>query len=158
MKIKILFIQICLMMLGTALYAQMKQIDYTDGIQKLHGQLIKPAKAATHKPGILILPAWMGIDEHSKTVAKQLADLGYVAFIADIYGEGNYPKSPKDAGQQSSHYKQNITEYHQRIKLALDQLVKAGANADDIAVIGYCFGLPRQPYRDRRPFVDGATR
>jgi dienelactone hydrolase len=32
-----------------------------------------------------------------------------------------------------------ITEY-KRESLALDQLIRAGANSDNIVVIGYCFG------------------
>jgi dienelactone hydrolase len=61
--------------------------------------------------------------------------MGYYAFVADIYGEGNYPKYTK--GKQAGYYKNNVGEYQRRIQLALDQLVKSGANPDNIVVIGY---------------------
>jgi len=121
-------------------YAQLKPIPYQDGSQKLNGFSIAPAKGNTKKAGILILPAWMGIDNHSKRVAAQLSQLGYYAFVADIYGEGNYPADTKSAGAKAGYYKKNITAYQQRIKLAMQELVKSGADASRIIVIGYCFG------------------
>jgi hypothetical protein len=33
------------------------------------------------------------IDKASKDIATDLSKLGYFSFIADIYGEGNYPKT-----------------------------------------------------------------
>lgn len=122
------------------LHAQLKPISYHDSNQKLNGFVISPSKSLANKPGILILPAWMGIDDHAKEVAQNLANSGYHAFIADIYGEGNYPTNSKEAGQQAGFYKNNVTDYHRRIQLALEQLVKNGANKDNIVVIGYCFG------------------
>lgn len=120
--------------------AQLKPVTYMDGTEKLSGFAIAPAKASKNKAGILILPAWMGISSHSKEVAQTLAKEGYYAFIADIYGEKNRPNSTEEAGKLSGHYKSNPAEYQTRIKLAMDQLVKAGADPNNIVVIGYCFG------------------
>ncbi len=120
--------------------AQLKPVSYSDGNQKLNGYVVVPKKASAAKPGILVLPAWKGIDDHAKDSAQKLADMGYYAFVADIYGEGNYPSDNKSAGEKSGHYKKNYVEYQRRIRLALDQLVKSGAAADNIGMIGYCFG------------------
>lgn len=120
--------------------AQLKSIPYSDGNQKLNGFGLVAKSASSDQPGVLILPAWKGIDAHSKEVAQQLSELNYTAFIADIYGEGNYPQNTKEAGQQSSYYKTNFLEYQRRIQLALNQLIKLGANPEKIVVIGYCFG------------------
>ncbi|MCL9807248.1 dienelactone hydrolase family protein [Flavobacterium amniphilum] len=120
--------------------AQLKPIAYSDGEQKLEGQLAQPKKELKNKAGVLLLPAWMGIDDNAKENASELAKLGYITFVADIYGVDKRPKDTKEAGQQAGYYKTNYAEYQKRIQLALDQLVKAGANPDKIAVIGYCFG------------------
>lgn len=120
--------------------AQLKPVSYSEGGQKLNGFVISPDKKIKSNPGILILPAWKGIDDHSKEVAKDLSKEGYYAFIADIYGEGNYPKDTKEAGEKSGYYKKNYKEYCKRILAALEQLIKSGADADNIVVIGYCFG------------------
>lgn len=122
------------------LNAQLKAVDYLDGQQKLSGFVSKPAKAIANKAGILILPAWMGIDDHAKESAEELSKLGYYTFVADIYGVGNKPTNYSEAGQKAGYYKKNIKEYQNRIQLALEQLIKQGANPDEIVVMGYCFG------------------
>lgn len=127
-------------MVANTAVAQLKKVDYKDNTQVLSGISVTPKKAMTNKPGVLILPAWKGIDEHSQEVATELAAMGYYVFVADIYGVDKRPKDGKEAGEKSSYYKTNITEYQKRISLALAELVKQGANADNIAVIGYCFG------------------
>ncbi|WP_339921091.1 dienelactone hydrolase family protein [uncultured Flavobacterium sp.] len=129
-----------LLIYSNSSFAQLKATTYKDGNQVLNGFKITPTKKSSQKPGILILPAWHGIDKASKDIAGELAALGYYAFIADIYGEGNYPKDNAEAGQKSGYYKTNYKEYQTRISLALEQLIKAGANPDNIVVIGYCFG------------------
>ncbi len=120
--------------------AQTKTVAYRDGNQVLSGLSILPAKQLRNKPGVLILPAWMGIQNHEKEVAYKLAALGYQSFIADIYGVDQRPTNYNEAGAKAGYFKKNIKEYQIRIHLALDQLVKQGANPDDIVVIGYCFG------------------
>lgn len=120
--------------------AQLKSVAYNDGTQKLNGFAAIPSKALKQKPGILILPAWKGISNHSKETAEKLSKLGYYAFIADIYGEGNYPTNTEEAGKQAGKYKNDYKAYQKRISLALDQLVKSGADSNNIVIIGYCFG------------------
>jgi dienelactone hydrolase len=130
----------CLILFSFLAQAQLKTVSYTDGNQKLEGFFCKAKKSNPKNIGILILPAWMGIDDHSKEVAEDLAKLGYHAFVADIYGVDKRPKNTSEAGQIAGHFKTNYEEYQRRIQLALDQLIKNGANKDEIAVIGYCFG------------------
>lgn len=121
-------------------FAQLTAVDYNDGDKILSGFGMKPKSTSKDKPGVLILPAWMGIDEHSKESATKLAELGYYTFVADIYGKDNRPMSTAEAGKNAGYYKKNYEEYQKRIQLALDQLVKLGANPDKIVVMGYCFG------------------
>jgi len=122
------------------LNAQLKAVAYNDASQKLNGFYAAPAPAKKNAPGVVILPAWKGIDNHSKEVAQDLAKLGYNALVADIYGEGKYPATPKEAGEMSGYYKSHPEDYQRRIKLAMDELVKQGADPTNIVLIGYCFG------------------
>ncbi len=91
-------------------------------------------------PGVLILPAWLGIDEEAKNAALELEKEGYIAFIADIYGEGCIPKNKEEASVKATFYKQNYKEYQKRTNLALEALIANGADKEKIAVIGFCFG------------------
>jgi dienelactone hydrolase len=120
--------------------AQIKTVAYNDDAQKLEGLLAKPTKASASKAGVLLLPAWMGVDNNAKENATELAKLGYITFVADIYGIDKRPTNSKEAGAMAGSFKKDYTAYHRRIQLALDQLIKSGANPDKIAVIGYCFG------------------
>lgn len=116
----------------------LKPIAYKDGSQKLDG--LVTSNAGKKLPGVLILPAWKGIDNEAKNAALQLEKQGYIAFVADIYGEGNIPADNAAAANIAGQYKQDYKAYQQRITAALEELKKQGATTDKIAVIGYCFG------------------
>lgn len=115
---------------------QLKPVSYADGTQKLNG--LVTSNSGKKLQGVLILPAWKGIDNEAKQAALDLEKAGYIAFIADIYGEGNVPADNGAAAKIAGQYKQDYQAYQKRIALALEQLKKAGA--DKVAVIGYCFG------------------
>lgn len=117
---------------------ELKPVKYHDGDQQLNGLITGNTQAK--KPGVLILPAWKGIDEEAKQAALNLEKEGYIAFIADIYGVGNIPSDNAAAGKIASQYKNDYKAYQHSIALALDELKKNGADASKIAVIGYCFG------------------
>lgn len=116
----------------------LKTIAYKDGTQKLNG--LVTSNAGKKLPGVLILPAWKGIDNEAKDAALQLEKQGYIAFVADIYGEGNIPADNAAAAKIAGSYKQDYKAYQQRISAALEELKRQGANPEKIAVIGYCFG------------------
>ncbi len=116
----------------------LKPISYNDGSQKLNGFVT--SNTGKNLPGVLVLPAWKGIDSEAKNTALELEKAGYIAFIADIYGEGNIPTDNSSAGKIAGKFKTDYKLYQQRISSALDQLKKQGANPDKIAVIGFCFG------------------
>lgn len=122
----------------TANAQNLKPVSYADGSQKLNG--LVTGNTGKKLPGVLVLPAWRGIDDEAKAAAQDLEKQGYIAFVADIYGEGNIPTDNASAGQAAGKYRQDYKAYQHRIELALEQLKKAGASADNIAVIGYCFG------------------
>ncbi|WP_057940340.1 dienelactone hydrolase family protein [Algoriphagus resistens] len=117
---------------------RLDSVSYHDASQKLNGFITK--NAGKSLPAVLILPAIYGIDEEAANAALNLEKEGYIAFIADIYGEGNTPKSRDEAFKSASWFKQNFRVYQRRISLALNQLAKCGTIPNKIAVIGYCFG------------------
>lgn len=117
---------------------ELKQVSYKDETQQLNGLIT--SNANKKGPAVLILPAWKGIDNEAKQAALQLEKEGYIAFIADIYGEGNIPTDNTAASKIAGHYKADYKAYQQRIAAALKQLKEAGADPEKIAVIGYCFG------------------
>jgi dienelactone hydrolase len=116
----------------------LKTVSYMDGTQELNG--LVTANAGQQLPGVLILPAWKGVDNEARTAALELEKEGYITFIADIYGKGNIPEDNASAAKLSGSYKSDYNAYQHRIALALEELKRQGALPDKIAVIGYCFG------------------
>lgn len=114
----------------------LKPVTYKDGNQTLNGLIT--SNTGKKLPGVLILPAWKGIDNEAKQAALDLEKEGYIVFIADIYGEGNIPKDNSEAAKIATQYKSDYKAYQHRISLALEELKKHGAQKN--AVIGFCFG------------------
>lgn len=121
---------------------QTKSVDYSDGDVKLEGFVaFDPAKASKATPAVLVIHQWVGITDYEKNRCKQLAEMGYVAFAADIYGKGVRPTAVEEAMKQSSIYKKDRTLYRKRLNLGLEQLkATPGVASSKIAAIGYCFG------------------
>lgn len=135
---KFLILSVFMALIQTLSAQSLKAVKYADGTQELNG--LVTSNAGKNLPGVLILPAWMGIDDEAKTAALELEKLGYIAFVADIYGKGNIPTDFASAGKIAGQFKADYQLYQQRISVALAQLKTAGAQSGKIAVIGYCFG------------------
>jgi dienelactone hydrolase len=117
-----------------------KDIDYKDGKTALKGFLAYDDTKAK-APGILIAHQWMGLTDYEKGRAKQLAELGYVALAADIYGEGKNAKDPKEAGELAGKFKGDRKLLRSRMQAGLKALkAQNETDASKTAAIGYCFG------------------
>jgi dienelactone hydrolase len=93
------------------------------------------------RPGVLVVHQWMGLTDYEKHRAEQLAQLGYVAFCADIYGKGVRPKDTGEAGPLAGKYKGDRALLRARVNAALDVLEKNQfVDSKRVAAIGYCFG------------------
>ncbi|MES1228109.1 MAG: dienelactone hydrolase family protein, partial [Armatimonadota bacterium] len=93
------------------------------------------------RPAVMIVHQWMGVTNYEERRARQLADLGYIAFVADIYGKRNRPTDTASAAQFADKYKNDRNLYRMRLKTAYDTMIKMkGVDAERTAVIGYCFG------------------
>jgi dienelactone hydrolase len=98
--------------------------------------------SAKNAPGILVAPEWWGLTDYPKHRADMLAQLGYVAFVMDPYGNGQTTSDPAVAGKLSGVLRGNDrTVLRQRAEAALALLKKdPHVNPAKIAAIGYCFG------------------
>eukprot|EP00549_Striatella_unipunctata_P025574 CAMPEP_0118725752 /NCGR_PEP_ID=MMETSP0800-20121206/33314_1 /TAXON_ID=210618 ORGANISM="Striatella unipunctata, Strain CCMP2910" /NCGR_SAMPLE_ID=MMETSP0800 /ASSEMBLY_ACC=CAM_ASM_000638 /LENGTH=1077 /DNA_ID=CAMNT_0006634485 /DNA_START=1 /DNA_END=3234 /DNA_ORIENTATION=+ len=97
---------------------------------------------ATPSPAVIIIPDWDGVNEYEKERATLLADLGYVAFAADIYGSDLQEGLDFSTRiQQAGLYRGDPALFIQRIQTAID-VVKSYPEVDSssIALVGYCFG------------------
>jgi dienelactone hydrolase len=116
-------------------------VEYKQGESVLDGYVAYDAAMEGKRPGVVIVHDWMGVGEYVKMRAEQLAKLGYVAFVADIYGRGVRPKNTQEASQQAGKYRADRHLLRARAQAALD-LLKQNSRVDPgrLAAIGYCFG------------------
>jgi dienelactone hydrolase len=120
---------------------KVETINYTDGKTQCKGVLAYDDARQNTRPAVLIAPEWWGITDYPKDRARQLAQLGYIAFVADIYGDGQSTDDSKSAGALATPFMQDRTMMRQRITAALDALRKQShVDQNRIAAIGYCFG------------------
>jgi dienelactone hydrolase len=116
-------------------------VVYQDGDTKLEGRLIYDTALTGKLPGILVVHQWKGISDGEQRRAEMLAKLGYVAFLADIYGQGVRPKTTQEAGAQAGKYKSDRALLRQRANAALARLKQVDrVDPKRLAAIGYCFG------------------
>lgn len=96
------------------------------------------------RPGILMVPNWMGATEAAIARAKEIAGDDYVVLVADVYGTGVRPADVKEASAQVSKAYGDRPALRARARAALEQLVsqagKAPLDPADLAAIGFCFG------------------
>lgn len=120
-----------------------KPVAYEHAGVKLEGWLAyddEKAGPGAKAAGVLVIPEWWGLTDYPKSRAEQLAQLGYVAFAADMYGAGVVTDDPKRAGELAGQFygKPLMAE---RARAGLDQLLGTGlVDAGRVAAIGYCFG------------------
>src|SRR5688500_15170825 len=116
-------------------------IEYQDGETMLEGFVAYDDAKSGPRPGVLVVHDWTGLQEYAKRRATMLAELGYVAFAADIYGRGVRPTDPAECAKEAGKYKSDLPLLRRRVTLGFDQLLKRKeVDAQKTAAIGYCFG------------------
>ena len=115
----------------------MEKLDYRDGDVALTGLLARPA--GMPRAAIVVYPTIVNANEAVERRAKMLADAGFLAMIADFYGEAvaDFP-----AGQAlAAKLRADPALYRQRIVSAVAALRSLPeAQGIPLAVIGYCMG------------------
>lgn len=141
MKIVLFLFLLCVTNFSANAAVKTQVVEYKQGDTTLEGFLAYDDAKKGKLPGVIIVHEWTGLGDYVKSRAKQLAEMGYVALAADIYGKGVRAKDHEEAGKLAGMYKSNRTLMRQRAQAALD-LLKSNAkvNAEKIAIIGYCFG------------------
>jgi dienelactone hydrolase len=117
-----------------------REVSYATDSTSMKGYIAAPSNAE-NAPGVLIVHEWWGHNEYTRKRAEMLAELGYVAFAIDMYGDGKQAEHPKDAGKFAGAVFANMPEAKARFEAAMTQLKsQPGIDSEKIAAIGYCFG------------------
>ena len=119
---------------------QATDIEYTfDGIRFV-GHLAVDETVPGRRPAVLVAHEGGGLDDHAKDVARRLAELGYVAFALDYYGDGQ-PLPPDQVFARYSELAADPLRTRAIGQAGLDVLLADDrADAARVAAIGFCFG------------------
>lgn len=115
-----------------------RELSYVVGGRTFTGVLCDGSRGRT-VPGILVAHEGGGLTGHPKERARMLAELGYVAFAMDTFGETI--TSRPQAMALLTGLTADLPELRGRARTALDTL-KAQPKVDpsQTAAIGFCFG------------------
>lgn len=120
---------------------QTRAIEYQSDGRSYTGYLAYDDSIPGKRPGVVVYHEWWGLGENEKRRARMLAELGYVAFVVDMYGTGRLT----DKSEQAKVWMQEVTTdpqwWRERAQNGIKQLQKQSmVDSDNIAAIGYCFG------------------
>lgn len=118
-----------------------RQSEYSLDDTIFQGYLSYDTKQKKRRPGILIFHEWWGQNNHVRKRADMLAGLGYIALVADMYGEGRQARNFDEAVQFASEVSTIPGLRQKRVMAALEHLKNHElVDAEKIAAIGYSFG------------------
>ena len=117
-----------------------QNIEYEADGRTMIGELSLDEGVAGTRPGVLVCHEGNGLTDHAKHIARRLAELGYVAFALDYFGDGQPPPRP-EAMERLGELIADPLRIRELGGAGLDVLL-ANEQCDNsrVAAIGYCFG------------------
>jgi dienelactone hydrolase len=118
-----------------------ENISYKIDSLTMDGYVVYDENKQGKRPAVLVVHEWWGLNDYTRSRARQLAGLGYIAMAVDMYGNGRRADNPTDAQNLATPFYKDPALAKARFDAALDKL-KTYAQVDtaNIAGIGYCFG------------------
>lgn len=118
-----------------------EEVTYYDGDVLCIGLVAKPI-AFGQSPAILVCHEGPGIGDHVRRRIEQLAEAGFVAFAADIYGGGAPLLSTMpDIGKRLMPWLENRPALRTRARAGLQAMAQLPeVNSEKMFAIGFCFG------------------
>lgn len=139
-----LSVLVCLMSLSAAAKTVNKAVAYEVEGKKFNGVLVYDDSVKTPRPGLVLVPNWMGVSAPAVKQAAEIAGTQYILFVSDMYGREIRPKNAEDAGKAAGAVKGDRKLMRARVNKALEVLRTEGkaVNLDEkkLGAIGFCFG------------------
>ena len=115
-----------------------EDIGYSDAGEALLGVLERPQRP--NGRAVVLFHEANGLGNNVRRRAGMLAELGYVAFAADLYGGGR-TYGAEGAVREMDRLREDPDRFRARIRSGFDHLLTLeGVDPARTAAIGYCFG------------------
>jgi dienelactone hydrolase len=116
-------------------------VSYQADGTRLEGYVAWDDSKTGPRPGVIVVHEWWGHNEYVRRRARMLAELGYVAFALDMYGDGKNTEHPEEAQKLLMAAISDPAVATRRFFAACEALKQHHAtDPSKIAAIGYCFG------------------
>lgn len=116
-------------------------IEYKAGDTSLKGFLAWDDSLRGRRPAVLIVHEWWGVSDHIREKSRALAELGYVAFAVDMFGEGQYTEEPEQANAMMNEALADLDGLESKLRAAIDAIRdREEVDQTKISIAGYCFG------------------
>lgn len=114
---------------------------YQHGQQKLIGYRAYNPRQTGKRPAVLVVHDWSGRNDFACAKAEWLAELGYLGFAVDMYGEGKTGNTTEEKSALMQPLVSDRALLRDRLLAALTTLGQMPeVDSQRIAVIGFCFG------------------
>jgi dienelactone hydrolase len=114
---------------------------YHDGIQELQGFIAYDEQVKPARPAVIVAHDWSGRNEFACKKAQLLAEMGYVGFALDMYGNARLGSTTEEKQALIEPLVNHRELLSRRIHAALNALVaRPEVDKNRIAAIGFCFG------------------
>ena len=118
-----------------------QDIDYRDGAARLRGFLAYDETARDRRPGVLVVHEGLGLNQHAMDRARMMAELGYVALAADMFGDRRQAGDLKEARALIAELRDDPARLRARGAAAVATLAALPqVDAGRLGAIGFCFG------------------
>lgn len=139
-------IPLLLLLLSSPAFATMqtRPLEWTVGKTTFSGVLVYDDANAIKRPGLVMVPNWMGVNDAAVGKAREIAGDDYVVLVADVYGKDVRPKDSTEAGAAATALMTDRDSLRQRVEKAVAVLAAQAGNApvdaERIGALGFCFG------------------
>ncbi|MES2819035.1 MAG: dienelactone hydrolase family protein [Pseudomonadota bacterium] len=143
---KTVFLPLTLMgLVGVAQAAVVvKPVAYQIDGEAFEGRLIYDDAVKTPRPGLVMVPNWLGVTDASAEKAARAAGDKYVVFMADLYGKAVRPSNPDEAKAAATAVRGDRPLMRKRAQAAVEVLKAQGSqvalDTSKLGAIGFCFG------------------
>jgi dienelactone hydrolase len=118
-----------------------EEIVYQDNGVSCRGFIAYNPETTQPAPCVLVAHDWSGRSKAACQVARLLAEMGYVGFAIDMYGDARIGETTEDKTALMNSIASNRKKLSQRINLALQTAQShSRVNPLKVAAIGFCFG------------------
>jgi dienelactone hydrolase len=118
------------------------ELTYQQGDRVLKGMLVFDDAFEGKRPGVVVYPEKWGVNDFALLRAEMLAENGYVALVADIYGDGNNTRKLEEADALEASVNADAAAWSAAAIAALDTLkTQRNVNKDKVAAIGLGMGV-----------------